>query len=109
MCGLVGTASAVARLDRAWLPVACETLSHRGPDDSGEWWSADGRVGLAHRRLSILDLSPAGHQPMHLAERGLSIVYNGEIYNFLELRRELENHGTPLPVAHRHGGAARGL
>jgi asparagine synthase (glutamine-hydrolysing) len=93
MCGLVGTASAVARDDRAWLPVACETLRHRGPDDSGEWWSSDGRVGLAHRRLSILDLSPAGHQPMHLVKRGLSIVFNGEIYNFLELRRELEDMG----------------
>jgi asparagine synthase (glutamine-hydrolysing) len=93
MCGLVGTASAGARPDRTWLPTACEALSHRGPDDSGEWWSADGRVGLAHRRLSILDLSPAGHQPMHLADRGLSIVFNGEIYNFPELRRELEGMG----------------
>jgi asparagine synthase (glutamine-hydrolysing) len=93
MCGLVGTASTVPRLDRAWLSGACETLKHRGPDDSGEWWSADGRIGLAHRRLSILDLTSAGHQPMHLTELGLSIVFNGEIYNFLELRRELEGLG----------------
>jgi asparagine synthase (glutamine-hydrolysing) len=57
------------------------------------WWSDCGRVGLAHRRLSILDLSPLGHQPMHLAEAGLSIVFNGEIYNFADLRSELERLG----------------
>ena len=68
-------------------------MTHRGPDDGGEWWSGDGRVGLAHRRLSIVDLSPAGHQPMHNEARGLSIVFNGEIYNFRELRVELESRG----------------
>ena len=68
-------------------------MTHRGPDDAGVWWSSDSRVGLAHRRLSILDLSPAGHQPMHLAKRGISIVFNGEIYNFRELRDELMGHG----------------
>jgi asparagine synthase (glutamine-hydrolysing) len=57
------------------------------------WWSDCGRVGLAHRRLTILDLSPLGHQPMHLAEAGLSIVFNGEIYNFADLRSELERLG----------------
>jgi asparagine synthase (glutamine-hydrolysing) len=64
-------------------------MSHRGPDDAGEWWSADGRVGLAFRRLSILDLSTAGHQPMIDPSGTLSIVFNGEIYNFKELREEL--------------------
>jgi asparagine synthase (glutamine-hydrolysing) len=64
-------------------------MTHRGPDDAGEWWSSDGRVGLAHRRLSIIDLSPAGHQPMHDASGVLSIVFNGEIYNFAELRAQL--------------------
>jgi len=93
MCGIVGVGSAAPQADRAWLAAARDTLTHRGPDDAGEWWSEDGRVGLAHRRLSILDLSPLGHQPMHLAERGLSIVFNGEIYNFAELRRELEALG----------------
>jgi len=67
---------------------------HRGPDDGGEWWSEDGRVGLAHRRLSIIDLSPAGHQPMHDATVALSIVFNGEIYNFAELRDELVTKGA---------------
>ena len=90
MCGIVGAGGTTPLQDRTWLPIARDTLAHRGPDAAGEWWSRCGRVGLAHRRLSILDLSPLGHQPMHLAERGLSIVFNGEIYNFIELRRELE-------------------
>ncbi|MBA3013389.1 MAG: asparagine synthase (glutamine-hydrolyzing) [Proteobacteria bacterium] len=93
MCGLVGIASHNPQPDSGWLRIARDTLTHRGPDDAGEWWSADGRVGLAHRRLSIMDLTPAGHQPMHLAERGLSIVFNGEIYNFQELRGELKHCG----------------
>jgi asparagine synthase (glutamine-hydrolysing) len=93
MCGLAGCASTESQSDRAWLSRARDTLIHRGPDDAGEWWSQDGRVGLAHRRLSILDLSPLGHQPMHLPERGLSVVFNGEIYNFAELRRDLEGRG----------------
>jgi asparagine synthase (glutamine-hydrolysing) len=93
MCGLVGTATGTPQADRAWLAPARDTLAHRGPDDAGVWWSDCGRVGLAHRRLSILDLSPLGHQPMHLAEAGLSIVFNGEIYNFADLRRELEALG----------------
>lgn len=93
MCGIVGIAGTAPQPDRAWLPIARDTLIHRGPDDFGEWWSGCGRVGLAHRRLSILDLSPLGHQPMHSGAQGLSIVFNGEIYNFAELRRELEQVG----------------
>jgi asparagine synthase (glutamine-hydrolysing) len=68
-------------------------MTHRGPDDAGEWWSQDGRVGLGHRRLAILDLSPAGHQPMADPRGELWIVFNGEIYNFLELRKELAAKG----------------
>ena len=93
MCGLVGTASIASHGDRAWLPVARDTLIHRGPDDSGEWWSDCRRVGLAHRRLAIIDLSPLGHQPMQHPDAGLTVVFNGEIYNFAELRRELEQLG----------------
>src|SRR5262245_26636411 len=93
MCGFIGCASTKGEIDRAWLPTARDTLIHRGPDDAGEWWSDDGQVGLAHRRLSILDLSPLGHQPMHLTDRGLSIVFNGEIYNYAELRQELKRRG----------------
>jgi asparagine synthase (glutamine-hydrolysing) len=93
MCGLIGIASSVGQYELTWLPIARDTIAHRGPDDAGEWWSDGGHVGLAHRRLSILDLSPLGHQPMHLVERGLSIVFNGEIYNFADLRRDLEALG----------------
>lgn len=93
MCGIVGAGGTVPIQARSWLAIGRDSMMHRGPDDAGEWWSADGRVGLAQRRLSIIDLSPMGHQPMHFAERGLSIVFNGEIYNFLELRAELEQRG----------------
>lgn len=95
MCGIVGISSTTSLTRRAWLVIGRDAMTHRGPDDAGEWWSADGRVGLAHRRLSILDLSPAGHQPMHDASGELSIVFNGEIYNFADLRDELiaKGHG----------------
>jgi asparagine synthase (glutamine-hydrolysing) len=93
MCGIVGAASVAVLDDRGWLASACDALSHRGPDDAGTWWSDDGRVGLGHRRLAILDLSQAGHQPMHLETRGLSIIFNGEIYNFPELRCALKDLG----------------
>jgi len=93
MCGIVGSASIVPQSNRAWLQIASDTLIHRGPDDAGEWWSEDFRVGLAHRRLSVLDLSPLGHQPMHDATGSLSIVFNGEIYNFGDLRDELTAKG----------------
>ena len=95
MCGLVGIASSKTIHQRAWLASGRDAMTHRGPDDAGEWWSADGRVGLAQRRLSIIDLSPAGHQPMHDASGALSIVFNGEIYNFADLRDDLiaKGHG----------------
>ena len=64
-----------------------DSLRHRGPDDAGVWWSEDGRVGLGHRRLAIIDLSAAGRQPMTDATGRLQIVFNGEIYNYRELRR----------------------
>jgi len=93
MCGIVGIGGTAPESDRRWLALGRDAMTHRGPDDAGEWWSADGRVGLAHRRLSIIDLSPLGHQPMHLQERGLSIVFNGEIYNHHALRDELVGLG----------------
>lgn len=89
MCGIVGAGATVPISERSWLAVGRDAMRHRGPDDAGEWWSPDGRVGLAHRRLAIIDLSPAGHQPMHFTEGGLSIVFNGEIYNFADLRDDL--------------------
>lgn len=96
MCGLVGIASLFPQTERAWLSYAREALTHRGPDGSGEWWSKDFRIGLAHQRLAIHDLSSAGHQPMHDVDGSLSIVFNGEIYNFSELRRELIGRGHPF-------------
>ena len=89
MCGIVGIVSNSPQAQRAWLAIGRDAMTHRGPDDAGEWWSGDGRVGLAQRRLAIIDLSPAGHQPMHDASGTLSIVFNGEIYNFADLRDEL--------------------
>jgi len=69
-------------------------ISSRGPDDSGTWADRQSRVALSHRRLSIVDLSPAGHQPMKSASDALVLAYNGEIYNHLALRSELEKFGS---------------
>lgn len=95
MCGIVGIANRDRPVcDRGWLREACHALAHRGPDDAGEWWTEDGRVGLGHRRLAIIDLSAAGHQPMRLAGEPLWIVFNGEIYNFDAIRAELAARGA---------------
>jgi asparagine synthase (glutamine-hydrolysing) len=69
------------------------TLAHRGPDDEGTWVDAEAGVALGHRRLAILDLSVEGHQPMHSADGRYVLAFNGEIYNFQQLRRELEDGG----------------
>ena len=89
MCGIIGIVSRQTISSRDWLAKGCQALTHRGPDDSGEWWSSQGHVGFAHRRLAILDLSSAGHQPMQDHQEELTIVFNGEIYNFTSLRSEL--------------------
>jgi asparagine synthase (glutamine-hydrolysing) len=93
MCGIVGIVSASPFRDPALLGEMRDTMRHRGPDDAGIWWSCDGRVGLASRRLAIIDLSPGGHQPMLDASGRLCIVQNGEIYNYQDLRTELESRG----------------
>ncbi len=77
-------------------------LRHRGPDDAGLWQAPSGCAGLAHTRLAILDLSPAGHQPMSTLDGRFTIVFNGEIYNFLELRRALEQKGEQFHDPDRH-------
>ena len=69
-----------------------DALAHRGPDGEGHWINLEGIVGLGHRRLSIIDLSDAGHQPMHYLDR-YSIIHNGEIYNYIELKDELQKAG----------------
>src|SRR5262245_59369896 len=90
MCGIAGVVG--SSWTETELLKAREALTHRGPDDAGMVATPTGagnRVGLTHRRLSILDLSPAGHQPMADHDTGNFIVFNGEIYNHLELRLQL--------------------
>lgn len=92
MCGIIGCLSPDAAARDAFI-VARDRMTHRGPDDAGFWRSPDNTVLLGHRRLSILDLSETGHQPM-VSECGrFVIVFNGEVYNYLELKRELEQIG----------------
>lgn len=93
MCGLVGVASVIPQTNRSWLASGRDAMVHRGPDDFGEWWSPSGQVGLGHRRLSVIDLSESGHQPMSREQRGLSVVFNGEIYNYQILKAEFEQLG----------------
>ena len=94
MCGLVAWFDSQGRVDRATLVRARETLVHRGPDAAGLSVSPDGCAGLAFRRLSIIDRSDAAMQPMADAEGRASVVFNGEIYNYRELRRMLEGEGA---------------
>jgi asparagine synthase (glutamine-hydrolysing) len=94
MCGIAGKLQfdPGRTVDPALLARMHSVLAHRGPDDSGVYHA--GPVGLAHRRLAIIDLSPGGHQPMATADGSVWIIYNGEIYNFLELRAKLEADGV---------------
>ena len=91
MCGIAGVFEYAGRgrMDRAVVEEMTALLRHRGPDDGGTYFSPEGDLGLGHRRLSIIDLT-SGAQPMTDADRELWIVFNGEIYNFPELKRELE-------------------
>src|SRR5436309_442447 len=92
MCGIAGILGPSASPDL--IARMTRIQKHRGPDDEGIQLLPTGmagcHLGLGHRRLAILDLSPAGHQPMHDPETGLWTVYNGEIYNHLDLRQELK-------------------
>ncbi|MBA4052745.1 MAG: asparagine synthetase B, partial [Erythrobacter sp.] len=92
MCGIAGIfhAETPKPVDPARVVRMCDALAHRGPDGAGVW--TDHGVGLGHRRLSIIDVA-GSPQPMHAADGRAVIVFNGEIYNFRELRRELEQAG----------------
>jgi asparagine synthase (glutamine-hydrolysing) len=90
MCGIAGYAGVD---EPAILQRMADAMSYRGPDDSGVWWDSSERAGLAHRRLSVIDLSSAGHQPMTIDDGDFCISYNGEIYNFQDHRRRLEARG----------------
>jgi asparagine synthase (glutamine-hydrolysing) len=96
MCGIAGIfayRSVAPSVDSAELLRMRERMAARGPDGSGQWLSRDGRIGLAHRRLAIIDLSERGAQPMASADGVLTITFNGEIYNYRELRADLEARG----------------
>jgi asparagine synthase (glutamine-hydrolysing) len=95
MCGITGlSVSHSQMIDPAILELSLNALSHRGPDDSGVFENREHGIGLVHARLSILDLSSLGHQPMHSADGSVVLVFNGEIYNFRELRADLVARGV---------------
>src|ERR1700758_4749126 len=96
MCGIFGILARGTRLSAEVLERATLSLAHRGPDDSGTVIIQDRapeplQIGLGNRRLAIIDLSPLGHQPMEDPDTGNWITYNGEIYNFHEIREKLEH------------------
>ena len=96
MCGLAGSFSYspdAPSVNRGALLRMRESMSTRGPDGQGLWLSGGGRVGLAHRRLAIIDLSENGTQPMASVDGKLQVIFNGEIYNYPTLRLELEANG----------------
>jgi len=99
MCGIVGVVSSSAIGEQRLLIDMRDTLTHRGPDGADVWWSADRRVGFGHRRLAIIDLSPGGRQPMTDASGQYEITFNGEIYNYRDLRRQLEAKGSVFRTA----------
>ncbi len=93
MCGILGTLNFTNAVDAERLAVMRDTMSYRGPDSNGLWVSDNGYCGLGHLRLSILDPTPAGHQP-RVEESGRFVIsYNGEVYNYIEVRAELEQKG----------------
>jgi asparagine synthase (glutamine-hydrolysing) len=96
MCGIAGIfnfAGTQKKIEKSLLAKMCDTMIHRGPDGSGQWISEDFKIGLGHRRLSIIDLSEAANQPMSNEDKSLWIVFNGEIYNHVDIKKELEQSG----------------
>src|SRR3990167_4208793 len=92
MCGIGGFVQFQQKIgDLSTLKAMGQAIYHRGPDAGGEY--LDDMVGLCHRRLAIIDLSSAGNQPMYSPDQNLVLVFNGEIYNFLELRAQCEQQG----------------
>jgi asparagine synthase (glutamine-hydrolysing) len=99
MCGIAGIISSGTGSERNVIESMTNSIAHRGPDGDGHWVSSDGRAALGHRRLAIIDLSDGGRQPMFYAEGRYTITFNGEIYNYLELREALEKEGVRFESA----------
>ena len=97
MCGIAGLLSGHSPVTVELLRTMTDRILPRGPDSSGEWIGAERQIGFGHRRLAIIDLTAAGHQPMHSVDGRYTITYNGEIYNFEELRVELAEAGLAPP------------
>ena len=94
MCGIAGILTN-GRTDLSVIARMIDAVAHRGPDDSGIWTDQDAGIALGHRRLAVVDLTPAGHQPMLSANGRFVLIFNGEIYNHRELRRQFEQeHGA---------------
>ncbi len=93
MCGIAGVVKTNKPAEDRLLQEMLDQIRHRGPEDEGKWFSQNGRVGLGQRRLAIIDLSPGGHQPMISDDRRFAITFNGEIYNYLEVKHELAGLG----------------
>lgn len=103
MCGIAGLLRFGTRtppIDVASIEMMSDAMAHRGPDGAGAWVAPDGRVGLGHRRLSIIDLSDAAGQPMRDVDETVHVTFNGEIYNHIELRQELEAVGHVFRTDH---------
>ncbi len=103
MCGIAG----IIHLDGApispvLLKKMTDVIAHRGPDGEGHWH--EGPIALGHRRLAIIDLSPAGNQPMQSRDGRYVLSYNGEVYNFRELRAELQSLGLQVPIPYGQRG-----
>ena len=101
MCGVIGYWG-VDVPDRPLAVRMARQIETRGPDDAGVWLDEPAGLALAHRRLSILDLSPAGHQPMQSPCGRYTLVYNGEIYNHQDLRADLEAEGGAFNLSLIH-------
>src|SRR4051794_20788290 len=93
MCGIAGIVSFHKPIQLDILKSMTDVISYRGPDGEGHWINKSGSVGLGHRRLSIIDLSENGRQPMQYANERYTITYNGEIYNYIEIKRQLISAG----------------
>src|SRR5512141_1481499 len=92
MCGICGKLSFAEEIpDRSIIRAMCKTIEHRGPDDEGIYTAP--HIGLGQRRLSIIDLAPSACPPLCNEDRTIWLVFNGEIYNFRELRKEMEDRG----------------